>query len=87
MARATSFRMFWEQYKNQIPEIERADFVSAYYKRLTSQNREERLSAARAWSTWEGATSRLIPDPAMIQNSGEDEFAEAFCAHRMPLFL
>ncbi len=68
----------WEPYLNVIPEAERSDLVSAYYKRLTSADREVRLQAARAWSTWEGATSRLIPDPKMIEDSGEDEFAEAF---------
>lgn len=68
----------WDQYKNVIPEEEQADFVKAYYKRLTSENRDVRMQAARAWSTWEGATSRLIPDSAMIQHSGEDTFAEAF---------
>jgi len=68
----------WEPYYNTIPEAERGDLVAAYYKRLTSDNRDVRLQAARAWSTWEGATSRLIPDPVMIQGSGEDDFAEAF---------
>jgi proline iminopeptidase len=68
----------WEQYLKVIPEAEREDLVAAYYKRLTSANRDVRLQAARAWSTWEGATSRLIPDPKMIQHSGEDDFAEAF---------
>jgi proline iminopeptidase len=68
----------WDMYKSAIPEAEHGDFVRAYYKRLTSDNRSERLAAARAWSTWEGATSRLIPDSDMIQNAGDDEFAEAF---------
>ena len=36
------------------------------------------MTAARAWSTWEGSTSRLIPDPDLIRRTGEDQFAEAF---------
>lgn len=68
----------WEQYLHVIPENERHDLVAAYYKRLTSPERDVRMQAARAWSTWEGATSRLIPDPSMIQHCGEDAFAEAF---------
>ncbi len=68
----------WDMYKAAIPESEHDDFVRAYYQRLTSSDRGVRLAAARAWSTWEGATSRLIPDPQMIQDSGNDEFAEAF---------
>lgn len=68
----------WDMYLRAIPEAEHGDLVAAYYRRLTSPDREVRLSAARAWSTWEGATSRLIPDLEMINHSGEDEFAEAF---------
>jgi len=52
--------------------------MSAYYRRLTSINKEERLKAARAWSIWEGATSKLIPNLAFTAEYGEDEFAEAF---------
>lgn len=77
----------WEDYKNTIPEAERSDFVSAYYKRLTSSDRQTRLQAARAWSTWEGATSRLIPDLEMIRHSGADEFAEAFARIECHYFI
>lgn len=68
----------WEQYIAPIPLEERSDMVTAYYKRLTSENREERMAAARAWSVWEGSTSRLIPDPQLIARTGEAQFAEAF---------
>ena len=68
----------WEHYLKVIPEAERGDLVAAYHRRLTSADRTVRLEAARAWSTWEGATSRLIPDLTMIDHFGEDEFAEAF---------
>ena len=43
-----------------------------------SDDREERLRAARAWSLWEGATSWLVPDPSRASSFGEDDFAEAF---------
>lgn len=49
----------WEKYVAPIPENERDDFVTAYYKRLTGNNEEERLRCAKAWSTWEMATSQL----------------------------
>ena len=55
------FPDFWERYRDEIPEGERGDFMSAYYKRLTSDNESVRLSAARAWSVWEGSTSKLFP--------------------------
>lgn len=68
----------WEKYCEPIPEGERGDFIAAYYKRLTSDNREERLRAARAWSVWEGSTSKLFPSEELMEEFGEDEFAEAF---------
>ncbi len=77
----------WEEYVKPIPENERGDFVSAYYKRLTSENRDIRIQAAKAWSTWEGATSRLIPDLEMIRHSGEDHFAEAFARIECHYFI
>jgi proline iminopeptidase len=77
----------WEPYREEIPLEERGDFVSAYYRRLTSPDRDTRLSAARAWSTWEGATSRLIPDPSLMQNMGADEFAEAFARIECHYFI
>jgi len=60
----------WEQFLHPIPERERDDLVGAYYRRLTGENREERLEAARAWSMWEGAASCLIPDPALVSDFG-----------------
>ncbi|AIF47336.1 prolyl aminopeptidase [Dyella japonica] len=68
----------WETYLHAIPEAERGDLMSAYYRRLTSTDPVVRVEAARAWSVWEGATSYLYQDEAHIQSSGEDEFALAF---------
>ncbi|MDW8304263.1 MAG: prolyl aminopeptidase [Acidobacteriota bacterium] len=62
------FPDYWERYRDEIPEEERHDFISAYYKRLTSDDEKVRLSAARAWSVWEGATSKLIPDKSLIEH-------------------
>jgi proline iminopeptidase len=68
----------WEAYLKPIPEAERGDLMSAYHRRLTGSDPEERLVAARAWSIWEGATSFLFQDTSHIASSGEDEFALAF---------
>lgn len=51
----------WEAYRDAIPEDERHDFLSAYHKRLTSDDPNVRLPAALAWTTWERTTSNLIP--------------------------
>ena len=68
----------WESYLKAIPEVERGDLMSAYYRRLTSSDPKVRVNAARAWSVWEGATSYLWQDTSHIESSGEDEFALAF---------
>jgi proline iminopeptidase len=52
--------------------------VAAYYRRLTSPEPKVRATAARAWSTWEGRTSYLLPNEAYLGKTGEDDFADAF---------
>ena len=68
----------WEEYLKPIPPEERDDLISAYYKRLTSEDRRVRLLAARAWSVWEASTSKLLPSQKSIVRFGRPEFAEAF---------
>jgi proline iminopeptidase len=68
------FPDFWERYSDEIPEDERGDFMTAYHKRLTSEDEQTRLSAARAWSVWEGSTSKLFPDKDLMNHwEGEHE--------------
>ena len=68
----------WEHYVEAIPPVERHDMMSAYHRRLTSDDQATRLAAARAWSVWEGATSFLKMDPDFISGHDEAEFALAF---------
>ena len=68
----------WDTYLKAIPEVERGDLMSAYHRRLTSDDAKTRTDAARAWSVWEGATSFLWQDKTYIESSAEDEFALAF---------
>jgi proline iminopeptidase len=68
----------WEQYLNVIPEAERGDLLAAYYRRLTSDDEATRVEAARAWSVWEASTSKLYPDPDLIDHFGDPHFAIAF---------
>ncbi len=67
----------WEHYLKPIPESERGDLLQAYYKRLTSDDSEVRLAAARAWSVWEGTTSTLLPNADIAGAFGETEMALA----------
>ncbi|KAG6847243.1 hypothetical protein H0H93_009306, partial [Arthromyces matolae] len=68
----------WDEYIAPIPEAERSDMILAYHAQLNSTDAETRLNAARAWSKWEMATSRLFVDPAYLQRSENDDFANAF---------
>lgn len=77
----------WEEYLKVIPEAERADMVSAYYRRLTSEDDSVRLEAARAWSIWEGSTSKLFFDPEMIEKFADPEFALAFARIECHYFM
>lgn len=67
----------WEEYLAPIPVNEHDDLLHAYYARLTSDDPPTRLSAAKAWSVWEGKTSCLHPNPDIITRSVDDEFALA----------
>jgi proline iminopeptidase len=58
----------WEEFLRVIPEDERGNMLEAYYGRLTSEDEAVRLEAARAWSIWEGSTSKLIPDQGLIDS-------------------
>jgi len=68
----------WEHYVDAIPPVERHDLISAYHRRLTSDDEAVRLAAARAWSVWEGATSFLRMDPDFISGHEDAAFALAF---------
>ena len=68
----------WEAFLAPIPDAERDDLVRAYHARLTSPDDAMRLEAAKAWSVWEGSTSRLQVDRALVEKSADPRFAEAF---------
>ena len=68
----------WEKYLEPIPEVERGDLMSAYYRRLTSPDEATRLAAARAWSVWEASTSFLLQDEAFIRGHEDPQFALSF---------
>jgi proline iminopeptidase len=81
------FADVWEEYLKVIPENERADMVRAYYRRLTSDDPAVRLEAARAWSIWEGSTSKLFFDYSSIEKFGDPEFALAFARIECHYFM
>jgi len=68
----------WEAYLAPIPVEERGDMLRAYHRRLTGKDPVIQQEAARAWSIWEGATSCLAANPALIARMSADLFALAF---------
>jgi proline iminopeptidase len=81
------FADVWEEYVKVIPENERHDMVGAYYRRLTSEDKNVRMEAARAWSIWEGTTSKLFFDPESIERFADPTFAEAFARIECHYFM
>ncbi len=68
----------WERFQAPIPQAERGDMMAAYRKRLTGGDKAAQIEAALAWSTWEGQTITLLPEPETSSKFGEDHFALAF---------
>ncbi|XP_006459438.1 hypothetical protein AGABI2DRAFT_191415 [Agaricus bisporus var. bisporus H97] len=68
----------WDEYLAPIPESEREDLISAYHKRLNSDDEDTRIKAATAWSKWEMWTSKLHVDPVHIAHADDSKFANAF---------
>lgn len=73
------FPDLWEKFLAPVPEDERGgDLVAAYHRLLTSENEEVATRAAVAWSTWEAATSYLLPKPSAVEDNSDPRFARAF---------
>jgi len=68
----------WERFQAPIPEAERHEMMAAYRRRLTGSDREEQLRCAVAWSSWEGETITLLPNPDYSDHFYDPEFALAF---------
>jgi len=77
----------FDHYVGQIPVEERGDLIRAYYKRLTSENKEVRAKAAKAWAGWEGATLRLLFDPNLYAQFTADEKADSIARIECHYFL
>jgi proline iminopeptidase len=56
----------WRAFADTIPEAERGDLLRAYHRRLTDPDPAVHMPAARAWSTYEGSCSTLLPSPETV---------------------
>jgi len=77
----------FEPYQNHIPLAEQHDLIAAYYARLTSEDIEVRRAAAKEWTRWEMATSRLFPDPEYLDKAEDLDFAVAFARIECHYFI
>jgi len=77
----------WEKYLDPIPKNERATMIKSYYKRLTSNNKEIRIKASKAWSIWEASTSKLIQSKDSLHSFNDDRVAEAFARIECHYFI
>ncbi len=68
----------WEEFIAPIPADEQNDMMTAYHKRLTGDDRQAQIEAARAWSVWEGSTVSLLPSMERMKSFATDHFAIAF---------
>src|SRR3954465_11996973 len=63
----------WEDFVAPIPEGERGDLVEAYHQRLTGDDKDEQLRAAKAWSKWEADIVTLLPNQENVEEFTEPE--------------
>ncbi|HEV2265522.1 MAG TPA: prolyl aminopeptidase [Stellaceae bacterium] len=71
----TVFPEAWRNFSGFIPEPERTDLLTAYVRRLMDPTPSVHMPAARAWSTYEGVCSTLLPSPDTVAAFGEDRMA------------
>ena len=72
------FPDLWAAFLAPIPLEERGDLMAVYHMRLGGTDPVAQLAAAKAWSLWEGQTTRLLPDVANAAKHAADHFALAF---------
>jgi len=77
----------FDSYRDHIPVNEQDNLIEAYYSRLTSDDVEIQRAAAREWTRWEMATSRLFPDPEYLEKAEDLDFAVAFARIECHYFI
>ena len=58
-----------------LPESERGDLLGNYLRRLTDPDPSVHMTAARAWSVYEGSCSTLLPSPDTVASFAQDRSA------------
>ncbi|MGB3796241.1 MAG: prolyl aminopeptidase [Alteraurantiacibacter sp.] len=77
----------WDAFTGLIPKNERSNLVQAYHDRLTSDDEETRLAAAREWSLWEGNVATLLPNVDLLDSFADPAKAVPFARICARFFL
>ena len=63
----------WQEFATFIPEPERGDLLEAYWKRLTGDDRELALEAAKRWTIYEVSCCTLLPNEEFLSHFSEPD--------------
>ena len=67
----------WQTFAGFIPEEERHDLLEAYWKRLTGEDRDLALQAAKHWAMYEISCCTLLPNPEFASHFDDPDTAWA----------
>ena len=67
----------WQTFAGFIPEAERDDLLEAYWRRLTGEDHELAMQAARHWAMYEIACCTLLPNAEFSSHFDEPDAAWA----------
>lgn len=81
------FPEYWDKYIAPVAPEKRTQLVNSYYELLTHSSADIRLQAAKAWSQWEAATSRLIVSQEAVEEFEAPEKALAFARIECHYFI
>ena len=65
----------WQKFVDHIPEEERGDLLTAYYKRVQDPNPSIHLPAAKVYSRFEGEIATFMPNEELVREITEDHVA------------
>jgi len=65
----------WQEFVALLSPTERKNILATYYQRLMNPDPAIHMPAARAWSTYEGSCSTLLPSPETVRYFSGDTVA------------
>ena len=77
----------WRRFVAPLSKEEQVDILVSYHRRLLDDNYSIRVTAARAWSAYEGACSTLMPSPETVEAFSSDRLAIALARIEAHYFI